>query len=248
MCLHQPAIRFEHNCGSAAFVQRALLLIHVSTIVLRAQGLCCCEYSCVAVRASAAVASGPQQPGCQSHSGGEHWHEPCLCLSRFVACDGHPTSDFIDSWRACQQPQFMAAWNTQPISGRREEPVSCPSADTGVFQALKDAGIGLIVSGHDHDNNFCAKHDGVQLCYGHKTGYGSYGPPPGWQRGARILQYTFGNRGEASLQTWIRLEDGTVLNDTLTAAPPDPQTVCNAGARPAQHGAADPARLTPCVC
>ena len=60
----------------------------------------------------------------------------------------------------------MAAWNTQPVTGRREELVSCPSADTGVFQALKDAGVDLVISGHDHDNNFCAMHEGVQLCYG----------------------------------------------------------------------------------
>ncbi len=192
-----------------------------------AQGLRCRRHRRVARRASAAVVSGPQQPGCHSHSGGEHWHKP---LSRSVACDGHPSQDII-SWRcACLQPEFMAAWNTQPISGRRQELISCPSADSGAFQALKDAGVGLIISGHDHDNNFCAKHEGVRLCYGHKTGYGSYGPPPGWQRGARILQYTFGSRGEADLQTWIRLEDGTVLNDTLAVTTPIPQTACNAGA------------------
>ena len=60
----------------------------------------------------------------------------------------------------------MAAWATQPLSGRRDELVSCPSTDTGVVDALREAGVGTVLSGHDHDNNFCGVHEGLRLCYG----------------------------------------------------------------------------------
>jgi hypothetical protein len=29
---------------------------------------------------------------------------------------------------------------------------------------------------------------GVRLMYGRKSGYGGYGPPPGWLRGARVIE------------------------------------------------------------
>ena len=71
-------------------------------------------------------------------------------------------------------------------------------------------------------------------CRRHKTGYGSYGPPAGWQRGARLLELRLGHAIQQTA-TWIRLEDGTVEQQTGPFAQPgenaEPlQTVCNAGA------------------
>lgn len=34
--------------------------------------------------------------------------------------------------------------------------------------------------GHDHSDDFCVDYEGIQLGYGRKTGYGSYGPPEQW--------------------------------------------------------------------
>jgi hypothetical protein len=36
----------------------------------------------------------------------------------------------------------------------------------------------------------CARgvYEGVRLMYGRKSGYGGYGPPPGWLRGARVIE------------------------------------------------------------
>lgn len=47
--------------------------------------------------------------------------------------------------------------------------------------------------------------DGLNMCYGRRTGYGGYGD---WARGSRqiLLQE---NVPEVPVETWIRLEDGT---------------------------------------
>jgi hypothetical protein len=44
--------------------------------------------------------------------------------------------------------------------------------------------------GHDHCNDYWGDYYGISLYYGRKTGYGSYGPFPGDQRGARILEFS----------------------------------------------------------
>ena len=62
------------------------------------------------------------------------------------------------------------------------------------------------------------------------AGYGSYGPPPGWGHGARMIVLRQG-QDAAEAETWIRLENGARVDQA-----PDPayrsglQTVCEAGA------------------
>eukprot|EP00873_Tetraselmis_striata_P012160 jgi/Tetstr1/432424/TSEL_000187.t1 len=107
-------------------------------------------------------------------------------------------------------PQAMHAWDFGgPVVGRKGEPVNCPSADTHLHGALRAAGVQLVLSGHDHDNNFAAAYDGITYAYGQKTGYGSYGPPQGVLRGARVLRLTERDDGVVGVETWIRLEDGS---------------------------------------
>ena len=55
----------------------------------------------------------------------------------------------------------------------------------------------------------------------HKTGYGGYGPPKGWLRGARVILLREGQNTALS-ETWIRLEDGSVLHQA-----PSPHTPCD---------------------
>lgn len=64
-------------------------------------------------------------------------------------------------------PQFMAAWSGGAANGSRSELVSCPSSDSGLFAALQGSNISMVLSGHDHDNNFCALHGGIRLAYGY---------------------------------------------------------------------------------
>ena len=71
------------------------------------------------------------------------------------------------------------------------------------MKALKAAGVTALYSGHDHNNNFYGTLDGIRLGYGQKTGYGSYGPPPGIQKGARVLLLREGEQPGKG-ETWIR--------------------------------------------
>ena len=68
-------------------------------------------------------------------------------------------------------PEFVTAWNAGLVRGSKAEPVNCPSAKGSLFEALLQANVTAVFSGHDHDNNFDAVHPhGIRLVYGHKTG------------------------------------------------------------------------------
>lgn len=117
-------------------------------------------------------------------------------------------------------PEFMYMWNNLTTFGRLQDTgVCCFSVNTGLIDAFKQMGDVISVHcGHDHDNDFYGLWDGIMLAYGRKTGYGGYGPPPGWLRGARILQLT---ENPFSLTHWIREEDGeTVPSTTQPIHPP----------------------------
>ena len=47
--------------------------------------------------------------------------------------------------------------------------------------------------------------DGLNMCYGRRTGYGGYGD---WARGSRQILLKE-NIPEVPVETWVRLEDGT---------------------------------------
>lgn len=66
-----------------------------------------------------------------------------------------------------------------------ESPAS-PERNTGEFEAIKEKGdiLGIFV-GHDHNNSFVIKKDGIDLGYTQGTGFNTYGP--GEQRGVRIF-------------------------------------------------------------
>ena len=62
------------------------------------------------------------------------------------------------------------------------------------------------------------------------AGYGSYGPPPGWGHGARVIVLRQG-QDAAQAETWIRLENGArVDQEPDLAYRSAAQTVCEAGA------------------
>ncbi|KAL4444638.1 hypothetical protein ABPG77_002455 [Micractinium sp. CCAP 211/92] len=105
-------------------------------------------------------------------------------------------------------PQFIDVWWDEPTVGNKQEDVACSVRDTGLFQLSRALGIGAIYSGHDHDNDYLGVMQGVRLAYGRKSGYGGYGPPQGWQRGARVVQLRPGEDTSRS-ETWIRMEDGS---------------------------------------
>mmetsp|Transcript_2883 Transcript_2883/g.2959 ORF Transcript_2883/g.2959 Transcript_2883/m.2959 type:complete len:377 (+) Transcript_2883:12-1142(+) len=85
-------------------------------------------------------------------------------------------------------PEMRIAYNTQEsYGGLRRQLLHCPNKQTHFFDSVKKMGnMKAMFCGHDHNNDFCVNHEGVELCYGRKTGYGSDGPT-GFQRGARVI-------------------------------------------------------------
>lgn len=131
---------------------------------------------------------------------------------------GHESSSPVPSlmYVHIPVPEFNQLWDSKSsssseIKGRKEEDVSCPLFNTGLFKVAKEAGINAIYSGHDHNNDFVGVLDGVRLGFGRKTGCGSYGPPKGWKRGSRVLELRIGNNNPAHSDEWIRQEDGSVV-------------------------------------
>jgi hypothetical protein len=107
-------------------------------------------------------------------------------------------------------PEFMYMWNHNTTYGILEDTgVCCFSVNTGLFSAFKQMGdVFSVHCGHDHDNDFYGYYGGILLAYGRKTGYGGYGPPAGWERGARILQL---HESPFSMTHWIREQNGNVV-------------------------------------
>lgn len=72
----------------------------------------------------------------------------------------------------------------------------CSSVNTGLYSAFKEAGnIKATFCGHTHNNDFWGHYYGIDLYFGRKTGYGSYGPE-GMQHGARILEFSLDENNE----------------------------------------------------
>lgn len=77
-------------------------------------------------------------------------------------------------------------------------------------------GLMALFSGHDHGDTWCykwegllpgmeVKGNGVNLCFGQRSGYGGYGS---WIRGARQIVVTLEGLKDLAVDTYIRLESG----------------------------------------
>ncbi|MCL6548855.1 MAG: metallophosphoesterase family protein [Alicyclobacillus sp.] len=105
-------------------------------------------------------------------------------------------------------PEYEQVWEREVCYGHKYEPVCCPRVNTGLFAAMVEMGdvVGTFV-GHDHINDYWGELYGIRLCYGRATGYNTYGRE-GFPRGARIIRLQAGRR---EFDTWLRLEDGSVV-------------------------------------
>jgi hypothetical protein len=73
--------------------------------------------------------------------------------------------------------EYMNLYNDYEFYGHRGELVGYPSANTGVFSALKEQqSVEWVVCGHEHVNDYYGNYYGINLAYGRKTGFGCYGP------------------------------------------------------------------------
>lgn len=105
-------------------------------------------------------------------------------------------------------PEYNDIWDFHTCCGSKFEPVGCAKINSGLFAAfaeMKDV-IGTF-AGHDHVNDYWGELHGIRLCYGRATGYNTYGRE-GFPRGARIISL---NPGRRAFDSWIRLDDGTVV-------------------------------------
>jgi hypothetical protein len=105
-------------------------------------------------------------------------------------------------------PEYEEVWNTQPCCGYKFDAVRCPGRNAGLFAAMVEKGdvIGTF-AGHDHSNDYCGELKGIRLCYGRVSGFNGK-VQEGFQRGARIIRL---REGERRFDTWIRLEDGSLV-------------------------------------
>lgn len=84
---------------------------------------------------------------------------------------------------------------------------------------VETEGLMGVFSGHDHGvdwcmkwakdlpNNLPANGNGLNLCFNRHSGYGGYSE---WARGGRQILVEEAKLGENVVDTWIRLEDGSV--------------------------------------
>jgi len=112
-------------------------------------------------------------------------------------------------------PEYVEVWNSYFTFGAKNETVGCPTVNSGAFEAFRQGGnIKALFCGHDHTNDYGGLFKGIQLIYGRKTGYGSYGPIN--QKGGRVikLKETL-EQGQTdptlSFETYIVEENGNVV-------------------------------------
>ncbi|KAI4860560.1 Metallo-dependent phosphatase [Hypoxylon rubiginosum] len=107
--------------------------------------------------------------------------------------------------------------------GRNDGSCDYGGQDTPFMQAVSEVpGLMAVFSGHDHGNTWCYKwdrllpnmtvapHNDVNLCFSQHSGYGGYG---NWERGARQVLATKSKLENFEVDTWIRLESGSVVGN-----------------------------------
>ncbi|WMJ86681.1 metallophosphoesterase family protein [Anaerocolumna sp. MB42-C2] len=114
-------------------------------------------------------------------------------------------------------PEYNEVWDTRICYGDKREEVCAPKINSGFFTAMLETGhTKAVFVGHDHINDYIGDLYGILLGYGRATGYNTYGQE-GYLRGARIIVLNENNT--ESFQTYIRLEDGIVLQEQMIHQP-----------------------------
>ena len=111
-----------------------------------------------------------------------------------------------------EQADGDEVWNPgyEASFGLLREGICSPPVDEGAFDAILEAGTTRhVVAGHDHTNTFAIPWRGVWLCYGLKTGTGSYGEET--INGGTVLRVT--SRGVSEL--WHEYVDLTPWKDPV---------------------------------
>ena len=107
--------------------------------------------------------------------------------------------------------EHMTLVNNFPVHGNKRDYSGCQGLNTGLFSEFKQMGtVQWVSAGGDHSTDFWGTYNGINLSYGRKTGYSSYGPKF-MMRGARIFEINVDpNRGDMHIVSWIRQQDGSI--------------------------------------
>ncbi len=113
-------------------------------------------------------------------------------------------------------PEYNDVWYQKTCYGEKNEPVCCPKQNSGLFSAMLEMGdVKGIFVGHDHVNDYYGELYGIKLHYGRATGYNTYGHE-NFARGARIIKL---KEGRPEFESWLRLDDGTVVKNQAVHLP-----------------------------
>lgn len=120
-------------------------------------------------------------------------------------------------------PEYPIVIADEPVYGHYGEECCCPTVNSGFFQSLVDRKVRAVFCGHDHRNDFGGYLNGVELIYGRKTGFGSYGPSsfsyPLMLRGGTELNFKETKDASGNIQVELKhrilLSDGTYNPDNL---------------------------------
>lgn len=106
-------------------------------------------------------------------------------------------------------PEYNDVWDFLRCYGEKNEEVSCPRQNSGLFSAMLEMGnVKGVFVGHDHINDYWGQLCGINLYFGRATGYDTYGKE-GYRHGARIIVLS---ENSEDLATYIRLDNGTIIH------------------------------------
>ncbi|TYP79798.1 metallophosphoesterase family protein [Paenibacillus methanolicus] len=106
-------------------------------------------------------------------------------------------------------PEYHDIWDFSVCHGVKGDPICAPWINTGLFAAMMEMGdVRGVFAGHDHANDFIGTLHGIKLAYG-RTTRNAYAAEP-FPTGARVIRLT---AGTADFETWLHLEDGTVVTE-----------------------------------
>ncbi|KAL8159642.1 hypothetical protein V2J09_001179 [Rumex salicifolius] len=98
------------------------------------------------------------------------------------------------------------------VGSMNNEKVASQEGEFGIMKILETRpSVKAVIVGHNHGLDWCCPYKKLWLCFGRHTGYGGYGR---WARGARILHIS---HRPFSINSWIRMEDGSVHSQLVLA-------------------------------
>lgn len=110
-------------------------------------------------------------------------------------------------------PEYHRVWEIKgnKVIGQRIEETAAPELNTGMFEAMRSSGnVFGVFTGHDHNNDFIANFCTIALGYGrYGGGHTVYNDLRG---GGRIIVLY---EGRSEFRTWIREDDGNVVNEAF---------------------------------